>query len=342
MEKNFDPNLVSQPNGNYFALPFSVEESRLVILSVPWDVTTSYGRGCAQGPDAIVEASSQVDLHDYHNPEGYKAISTYPISDSILVESTLLARDAEKIIAHLEEGGSEQDEVIQKRLQRVNAASERLNGYVYDTSRELLEQGKFVALVGGDHSTPLGLMKAVGEKHGDFGILHIDAHADLRQAYEGFTYSHASIMYNALREIPSLKKLVQTGIRDYCKNEAAIMRNDPRVETFTDYRIQEEKMCGKPWNAICREIVAQLPQSVYVSFDIDGLSPDLCPSTGTPVPGGLTFHEAVHLVRSVIRSGRRIIGFDLTEVAPSKDEENQWDANVGARLLFKLCNLALL
>ena len=342
MEKEFDPNLVSQPNGNYFALPFSVEESRLVILSVPWDVTTSYGRGCAQGPDAIVEASAQVDLHDYHNPEGYKEISTYPIADSILVESTLLARDAEKIIAHLEEGGREQDEVIKKRLQRINTASEKLNGYVYDTSRQLLEQGKFVALVGGDHSTPLGLMKAVGEKYGDFGILHIDAHADLRQAYEGFTYSHASIMYNALREIPSLKKLVQTGIRDYCKNEAAIMQDDPRVETFTDYRIQEEKMCGKPWDAICREIVEQLPLQVHVSFDIDGLSPDLCPSTGTPVPGGLTFHEAVHLVRSVILSGRRLIGFDLTEVAPSRDEENQWDANVGARLLFKLCNLALL
>ena len=342
MKQNFDPNLVSQPNGNYFALPFSVEESKLVIISVPWDVTTSYGKGCAQGPDAMVEASAQIDLHDYHNPEGYKEISTYPIADSILVESTLLARDAEKVIAHLEEGGSEQDDIIKRRLQRINTASEKLNEYVYKTACELLSQNKLVALVGGDHSTPLGLMKAVGEKHGDFGILHIDAHADLRQAYEGFTYSHASIMFNALQEVPSLKKLVQIGIRDYCTKEAEIMENDSRVNTFTDYQIQEDKMCGKTWNTICNEMVAQLPQQVYISFDIDGLSPELCPSTGTPVPGGLTFHEAVYLVHSVVQSGRKIIGFDLTEVAPSRDEENQWDANVGARILFKLCNIALL
>lgn len=205
-----------------------------------------------------------------------------------------------------------------------------------------MNEGKIVGLVGGDHSTPLGYMKAIGERHGSFGILHIDAHADLREAYEGFTYSHASIMFNALKEIPSLTRLTQVGIRDYCDAEAGMIKSDSRIKTFFDADLATERFGGTSWKELCSRIISTLPDKVYVSFDIDGLSPDNCPSTGTPVPGGLSFNEAVFLLSELSNSGKTIVGFDLNEVAPNPDnEDDQWDANVGARVLYKLCNFAL-
>lgn len=336
-----DPNDISVPNGNYFALPFTPEESALVLVSVPWDVTTSYRPGTAHGPDAIIEASAQVDLYDDYAPHSYKkGIGSVPIEESVLEKSTLLRRDAEKVIAHLAEGGSPADEAVQRKLARINAASAELNAYVYDTSRFWLEQGKRVGLVGGDHSTPLGHIRAVAEREGDIGILQVDAHADLREAYEGFTYSHASIMYNVLKEVPGVRTLVQVGVRDYCEAEAALQASDPRITVFTDRELSREAFRGTAWHEQCVRIAERLPQRVYVSFDIDGLSPDNCPATGTPVPGGLSFQQAVYLLRTLRDSGRTIVGFDLTEVAPEPGGE--WNANVGARLLYKLCGLTLL
>ncbi|MBA4077191.1 MAG: agmatinase, partial [Cyanobacteria bacterium PR.023] len=174
-------------------------------------------------------------------------------------------------------------------------------------------------------------------RHDSFGILHIDAHADLRDAYEGFTYSHASIMFNAIKE-PTLTKLVQVGIRDYCEMESDLVASsDGRIVSFYDRDIKTKMFEGMSWMHICQEIVSQLPDEVYVSFDIDGLDPKLCPNTGTPVPGGLEYEQALYLVRMVAESGRVIIGFDVNEVAPG--DEDEWDANVGARLLYRLANL---
>jgi agmatinase len=192
-----------------------------------------------------------------------------------------------------------------------------------------------VAMVGGEHSVPLGYIRALSEQHERFGILQIDAHADLRKSYEGFTYSHASIMYNVLK-LPAVGRLVQVGIRDYSHDEVNLMKRAMgRVIAFLDEDIKERLYNGKTWDSICDEIVGQLPKEVYISFDIDGLDPKLCPHTGTPVAGGLEFHQAVHLIKKVALSGRIIIGFDLCEVAGGDDD---WDANVGARILFHLCN----
>ena len=193
--------------------------------------------------------------------------------------------------------------------------------------------------MGGDHSTPLGFFKAIGENKGEFGILQIDAHCDLRDAYEGFQYSHASIMFNALAEVPQLSKLVQVGIRDYCEEEVDYINNsEGRVVTFFDKQLKERQFEGETWKAICDSIVDALPQQVYISFDIDGLDPKLCPNTGTPVAGGFEAEQVYYLFRRVLESGRKLIGFDLNEVSASHDE---WDANVGARVLFKLCNLLI-
>lgn len=126
-------------------------------------------------------------------------------------------------------------------------------------TKKFLTEGKLVGLLGGDHSTPLGFLRALSEQYNRFGILHIDAHADLRKAYEGFTYSHASIMYNALK-LPAVNRLVQVGIRDFCEEEMQVIeRGMGRVKTFFDQDIKAAQYSGKTWEMICHEIIKELP-----------------------------------------------------------------------------------
>ena len=168
------------------------------------------------------------------------------------------------------------------------------------------------------------------------GILQIDAHADFRKAYEGFTYSHASIMYNVLDRV-NVERLVQVGIRDYCEEEFnRIELGDLHVKCFFDQHLKEEQFQGKTWHQQCEEIVSHLPSKVYLSVDIDGLRPEFCPSTGTPVPGGLDTDQLFYLFKMVKESGKEVLGADLVEVAPGPTE---WDANVGARVLWRMVHL---
>lgn len=340
IDTEFNPNDICIPNGNYFALPYSVEESGLVIISAPWDVTTSYRPGTAYGPDAILDASLQVDLYDYDFGTNYeKGIGTHPFDEDLLELSKKARLSAEKVITHLEMGMNPTDWMTSKSLEHANEASRQMNKTIYDTAKTYIEDGKKVALVGGDHSTPLGLIKAIAEKHGEIGILHIDAHADLRKAYEGFTYSHASIMYNVLEEVKGVTRIAQVGIRDFCEDEKEIIDNDSRVTTFFDRAIQDRRFEGSTWKEVCDDIIDTLPQKVYISMDIDGLRPYYCMNTGTPVPGGLTYNELIYLLVQLVKRGREIVGFDLTEVVGNV--ENSIDANVGARLLYKLSLLTL-
>ena len=217
LDLDFDPNGIGIDNGSYFGMPFSVDQSRLVLISAPWDVTTSYGSGTAKAPDAIIEASLQVDLYDPYYPNGWKqGIATDDIDFSIVETSRRMRELAVKVIAHLQSGGDEQEEYVTRKLNKINNASEELNQKIYNQSKRLINNGHIVGLVGGDHSTPLGNIIAASESVEDFGLLHIDAHADLRDAYEGFTHSHASIMHNTLNKVANLTKLVSVGIRDYC------------------------------------------------------------------------------------------------------------------------------
>ena len=226
-----------------------------------------------------------------------------------------------------------------KTLKEVNAGSIFLNNWVYEQTKALLDKNKLVALLGGDHSTPLGYFKAIAEKHGDFGLLQIDAHFDLRESYEGFVYSHASIMFNALKEVPQIKKLVQVGIRDYGDDELQIVNeSNARIIPYFDRDLKERMYEGQSWKQLVDEIIDQLPANIYISFDADGLDPKLCPHTGTPVMGGLETEQVFYLFRKIISSGRKLIGFDLNEVGISTTE---WDENVGARILYKLSNMLL-
>ena len=339
--ENFDPNSVGNPNNNIFGLPFTEAEAKLVLLPVPWEVSVSYGAGTARAPENIFKASLQVDLYDDDFQEGWKqGIFMREMNKNVLQKSDYLRKEAELYINYISEGELVEDnKFMSKVLKDLNAGAEFLNEWVYEQTKELLEAGKLVGLVGGDHSTPLGYYKAIGEKHGDFGILQIDAHADLREAYEDLKYSHASIMFNALAETPQLKKLVQVGTRDYSLGELEYSRNsDGRVTTFFDKGLKERAFEGETWRSITDDIVSKLPQKVYISFDIDGLDPKLCPNTGTPVQGGFETQEIYYLFKKVLDSGRELIGFDLNEVGTSN---NEWDENVGARILFKLCNLLI-
>jgi agmatinase len=335
----FDPNSVGNPDNNIFGLPFTEEDARLVILPIPWEVTVSYNAGTARAPDHVFKASLQVDLFDADVKDGWKqGFYMRPHDKKVLMKSDYLRKEAELYINYISQG---EDVAVNKFMCKttkdINEGSNFLNSWVYEQTKELLNRGKLVGLLGGDHSTPLGFFKAIAEKHGDFGILQIDAHCDLRKAYEGFKYSHASIMYNALTEIPELKKLVQVGIRDYCQEEFDYMINsEDRVVTYFDKDIKERQYEGLSWKSIVDEIIAHLPEKVFISFDIDGLDPKLCPHTGTPVQGGFEAEQVFYLFKKLIQSGRKLVGFDLNEVGVSQDE---WDENVGARCLFKLCNL---
>ena len=335
----FDPNSLGNPNNNIFGLPFTEEDARLVVMPIPWEVTVSYNSGTARAPEHIFKSSLQVDLFDAEVKDGWKqGFFMRPCDKKVLMKSDYLRKEAELYINYISQGEIVADNKFMcKSLKDINEGSNFLNNWVYEQTKELLQQGKLVGLLGGDHSTPLGFFKAIAEKHGDFGILQIDAHCDLRMAYEGFKYSHASIMYNTLEEIPEVKKLVQVGVRDYCEEEVDyIIKNNSRVVTYFDAAIKERQFEGQSWRQIADEMVNHLPEKVFISFDIDGLDPKLCPNTGTPVQGGFETEQVFYLFSRLLRSGRKLIGFDLNEVGVS---HNEWDENVGARCLFKLCNL---
>lgn len=337
---SFDPAAAADPDAGIFGLPFDRASSRVVLLPVPFDATTSYRPGTADGPAALRAASLQVDLFDRRFGRVYEqGIFMEPISEEIRELSRRAARAARPII---DAGGAQEgNREHAKLLAEVNAASDRVNTFVYDHTARVLAEGKIPGLIGGEHSVPFGAIKAVAEKFPGVGILHVDAHMDCREAFEGFAWSHASIMHNVLSRLPNVGKVVQVGIRDFSEDEIGFGAGQgSRVVTAFDEDWAQSQAGGVGFPTLCERAIAGLPRDLYISFDIDGLDPSLCPHTGTPVPGGLSFHQAA-LLLDMVRKGRRIVGFDLVEVAPGSESEPEWDANVGSRALYKLCGAAL-
>ena len=331
--QTFDPGGVGISNGNLFGFPFDYDTADIIILGVPWEVTVSFHSGTAKGPQAVLDASPQLDFYDYDYPEGWKqGIYMPPVPDWIEQQNEALRSPARSIVAATEQNRS-LAKSLQSALSQVNEGCDRLNQWLLSQTRQALNDGKKVGVLGGDHSVPLGALQALAERYSDFGILHIDAHCDLRDAYQGFQFSHASIMRNAIA-LPQISKLVQVGIRDVSHKEIEFAEaSNGRIVVHHDTALKRSRYKGIPWQTLCAKIVSDLPPRVYVSFDIDGLDPKLCPTTGTPVPGGLDLDEAFCLLREVA-DRRDIIGFDLCEVGP-----DEWDGNVGARIIYKLCNL---
>lgn len=335
----FDPSQPGLADASIFGLPFTAEESEIIIIPAPWEVTVSYGAGASEGPEAVLEASFQVDLHHQEFPDLWKLGMYFDDNDETgewAKKGMKYKALAQPIIKALEGGHKIGDDLSLKRdLDTINEACYEFKEHVRERALYWMGQGKKVVLLGGDHSTPLGYYEALASKHESFGLLHLDAHMDLRIAYEGFTYSHASIMYNAL-QLPQISKIVQVGIRDFSEQEIEVIKEQgSRMKIHTDSDMKAQAFEGVTWKQQCEAIIAALPQKVCISFDIDGMYPWYCPNTGTPVPGGFSFEQAAYLFSRLAESGKEIIGFDLVEVAPG--EEGDWDGNVGARMLFHMC-----
>jgi agmatinase len=338
----FDPNAAAAPGSGIFGLPDEPERARVHVLGVPFDATTSFRKGTARGPAAILAASHQVDLFDPLNGRPYEAgIWMAPLDPAVTRWNEEASRAAEPVI---EAGGMGTDGKLRKAAERVDAIQRELNSWVEARANEILDRRKLCALVGGDHSVPFGAIQAHATRFPGLGVLHFDAHADLRPAYEGFTFSHASILRNVAERIGGVARVVQVGIRDFSEEEHDfIASSGGRIQTLFDHEWADAKSAGYNLKALVRRTLTDLPEAVYVTFDVDGLEPALCPNTGTPVPGGLSWNEANLWLDELVRSGRRIVGFDLNEVAPAADSADGagWDENVGARLLYRLIGFTL-
>lgn len=332
---NFDPNGVGQA-GRLFGLPFDVDSAQVVVIPVPWDVTSSFTDGASLGPEAILRVSPQIDLFMPLIPDAWKlGITMLPIDADWLQENNKARKYVIEYNRYLE-GSSSQlscEDIIDIR-KNINMLSVKIIDWVYGKSKEILNANKIPVVLGGDHSAPFGLMRAISESSEEFGVLQIDAHADLRPSYAGFEFSHASIMHNLLK-FENVTKLVQVGIRDFCEQEKDQMNNDPRIETYYDALMARERFEGKSWGYQVEQIIESLPDNLYVTVDIDGLEQSFCPSTGTPVPGGLSYNQLMYLFEKLLGSGKKIHAFDICEVSGAGSE---WDAIVGSRLLYNLAN----
>lgn len=345
MSESFDPDAPAQDGSGIYGLPHSAEEAHVILIPVPWEATTSYRTGTVDGPAAILAASRQVDLHDVETGDAYSRGIHLLEEDATIRRMNYAARVAADPI--LSSGGLIAGDEDSEALAQANELGAQLNAWVRAETERWLAKGRLVGIVGGDHSVPFGAIEALAERHPGMGVLHLDAHADLRAAYEGFTWSHASIMYNVATRLQNVARIVQVGIRDIGAAEHEFARaSDGRVLTHFEPELAALRFNGESWGDQCARIVEGLPHEVYLSFDIDGLDPVYCPHTGTPVPGGLSFAQVGYLLRAVVQSGRRIVGFDLTEVAPAEPPDmnrvtDEWDGNVGARLLYKMIGWAL-
>ena len=330
---DFNPNSFAVKNNNFIGLPFDKQTAKIVFFTVPWEATVSYSAGAAESPSNILKASYQLDLYDPDVKDAWKlGIYMNSINKKIASLNKKTRKLAIQHINRLEAG----KESVKAEVQQINTNCGILHQWVYEQTKRLMTQGQRVALIGGEHSVSFGYLRALAELHPAFGVLQIDAHFDLRQAYQELTYSHASIFYNVLEQIPAVQKLVALGIRDYCEEELRYQqKHRDRIRVFYDQALKEAVFEGRTFAQMGDQIIDQLPQAVYVSFDIDGLDPKLCPSTGTPVAGGLELAQVFYLFKKLVRSGRTIIGFDLCEVGSA----TEWDGNVGARVAYKLANL---
>jgi len=337
---NFDPTTTISAEFGIFGIPMTEEQSKVVLVPVPWEVTTSYGEGASRGPAIIRQASEQIDLFDIEVGKAYEVgyhMRDFP--EDLAAENDKYKAIAQELI-EMRTSLSDDEKKMSQLASQVNAACDEMTKWVYEQCSDVLKKGKLLGMVGGDHSTPLGAIRAISDQYkGDFGVLHIDAHADLRNAYQGFKQSHASIMYNVMTDAKKPKKLVQIGIRDFCEEEYDFSNSREDIKTFYDVELKRRLMKGDTWEHICKDVVKELPQNVYISFDIDGLDPVYCPHTGTPVPGGMTVDQIFFLFSEIFASGRKIIAFDLNEVSTGglSEAEVEWDGNVGARILYKLC-----
>jgi agmatinase len=275
---------------NYAALPkdFSdYNKSKVVIIPVPYEGTVTYGKGTSKGPGAIIEASKNMELYDI---ELNKEICEIGIH-------TLKGLKCEK----------EPQKVIEQ---------------IYNEAKKLINDKKFIVMLGGEHSITTGLVKAYKESFDSLSVLQIDAHSDLRQSYNETIYSHACIMKRIFdMKIP----FIQVGIRSQDIEEVELVKKN-NLKLFYSKDIYDN-------NDWMMDVISRLTNNVYITIDIDALDPSIMPSTGTPEPGGLQWYQILRFLRKVAKQ-KNIIGFDVVELAPQKN--NPAPDFLVAKLVYKL------
>lgn len=329
-------NETSNTNAGIFGLNSTYENSEIILIPSPWEVTTSYRQGTAQAPAAIKAASYQCDVFNPSYPDLVHSGIYYCEPNNALSDlNNATQPKAAAIINKLEKGDdTSQDPEFAKHLEEVNAATETCIKTLYEETEKAINADKSIGIIGGDHSCSLGPISALIDYVDSFGVLQLDAHMDLRKDYQGFTHSHASVMRHVL-DLPDISRIVQVGIREFCEEEHEVAKaSKGKIKTFYNDALKAELFAGRNWETQCKKIVNNCPDNVYVSLDIDSLKPCFCPQTGTPVPGGLDYDQVTFLLTQLAKSGKQIIGFDLVEVS---GEPNSLDAIIAARLLYHLC-----
>jgi N1-aminopropylagmatine ureohydrolase len=258
---------------------YSYERSKIVILPAPYERTVSYGHGTAKGPEAILEASKYVEFYDEETKrEVYKELGIATI----------------------------------KALKFGKSSDEKALGLIYEAVARLLQDKKFVITLGGEHTISQATIASYAEKYRDLSVLHIDAHSDLRQEYQGSKFSHASVMAR-VAEFLDPRRIVQVGIRAQCAEESEFITKKG-ITTLYAHEIKSGKYTKllKYWEDYP---IDKLTEHVYVTFDVDGLDPSVMPSTGTPEPNGLLWNETLVLLRKLGKR-KKVVGCDVVEFAP--------------------------
>jgi agmatinase len=260
------------------------EEARIVIVPVPYDKTSTWLKGAEKGPAAIIEASANMELYD-------------------------IETDSEVYLQGIFTDQAIEGESFVERI--IEAVAERVTAYI--------SKGKFVVVIGGEHSVSIGATRAHVEKCSKLGVLQLDAHLDLRDEYNGSRYSHACVMARARELCP----IVQVGIRSMDASEK------PFIDGGNVF-FAKDIFGDTGW---VEKVAARLPEKVYVTIDLDVFDPSIMSSTGTPEPGGLLWHDVLGLLREVFES-KEVVGFDVVELCP--DERNKAPDFLAAKLIYKL------
>ncbi|MGA9753138.1 MAG: agmatinase [Acidobacteriota bacterium] len=277
---------------NFGGLPpaqSSLETSRFVILPIPYEVTTSYAKGTKFGPRAIIEASRNMELYD-------EELGLEPCEAGIFTSEDLLFHD------------------ISPRA---------MVDTVREAVRHYLSMGKFVVSLGGEHNLSFPCFLAHREVHGEIGVVQLDAHADLRESYEGTPFNHACVMR---RIVGCSAGTAQVGIRSLSREEADYLKAKGTWPVVWARECQE----GDGW---MDRVLAALPPKIYLTVDVDGFDPSLVPCTGTPEPGGLQWYPTLRFLRRLCRE-REVVGMDVMELAP--DRVHFAADFLVARLLYKV------
>ncbi|WP_405566819.1 agmatinase [Polaribacter sp. Asnod6-C07] len=262
----------------------NLSTSKIVIIPVPYDGTSTWQKGADKGPQAFLEASENMELYDIEtDSEVYK-------------EGVYLA-----------------DAITE------NASPETMVDAVHDITKKYINRNKFVTVFGGEHSISIGTIRAFNECFNNLTVLHIDAHADLRKEYEGSKCNHACAVYEA----NSTTNLVQVGIRSMDISEKREMNLD-KVFFAHDMAVNEDWM---------EDVIDQLTENVFITFDLDALDPSIMPSTGTPEPGGLFYYETLEFLKQVFEQ-KNVVGFDMVELCPNGNEKSS--DFLAAKLFYKM------